>query len=49
VALGGFKGGHARAAKLTAERRKEIAQRAAKERWAKRERWLEWAVCNSPR
>jgi hypothetical protein len=33
--LGGFKGGHARAARLTPEQRKEIAQRAAKARWAK--------------
>jgi hypothetical protein len=33
--LGGFKGGHARAAKLSPEKRKEIAQRAAKARWAK--------------
>lgn len=32
--LGGLKGGHARAAKLTAAERKEIAQRAAKQRWA---------------
>jgi len=31
--LGGLKGGNARAAKLTAEQRKEIAQRAAKARW----------------
>ena len=33
--LGGFKGGHARAAKLTPEERRTIAQRAAKARWAK--------------
>jgi len=33
--LGGLKGGNARAAKMTPERRKEIAQRAAKQRWAK--------------
>ncbi len=33
--LGGFKGGHARAAALSPEERKEIAQRAAKARWAK--------------
>jgi hypothetical protein len=33
--LGGRKGGRARAAKLSGERRKEIAQRAAKARWAK--------------
>ena len=31
--LGGMKGGRARAAKLTSEQRKEIAQRAAKARW----------------
>jgi len=33
--LGGLKGGKARAAKLTAKRRKEIAQIAAKARWKK--------------
>jgi len=33
--LGGLKGGNARAAKLSPEERKEIAQRAAKQRWAK--------------
>jgi hypothetical protein len=33
--LGGMKGGRARAAKLTPEARKEIAQRAAKARWGK--------------
>ncbi len=33
--MGGLKGGNARAASMTAERRKEIAQRAAKQRWAK--------------
>jgi hypothetical protein len=33
--LGGLKGGNARAASMTSERRKEIAQRAAKQRWAK--------------
>jgi hypothetical protein len=33
--LGGLKGGDARAAKLSPERKKEIAQRAAKQRWAK--------------
>ena len=33
--LGGLKGGDARAASMTPERRKEIAQRAAKQRWAK--------------
>ncbi|MBV9659193.1 MAG: hypothetical protein JO295_13925 [Verrucomicrobia bacterium] len=31
--LGGMKGGKARAEKLTAEQRKEIARRAAKKRW----------------
>ena len=33
--LGGLKGGKARAAKLTPEQRKEIAQNAAKSRWQK--------------
>ena len=33
--LGGAKGGKARAAKLSAARRKEIAQRAAQTRWGK--------------
>lgn len=33
--LGGLKGGKARAAKLTAEQRKETATRAAKARWNK--------------
>ncbi len=33
--LGGYKGGHARAAKLTPAERKAIAQHAAKARWAK--------------
>ena len=33
--LGSRKGGMARAAKLTAQERKEIAQRAAKARWGK--------------
>lgn len=32
--LGGKKGGKARAAKLTKERRAEIAKKAAKARWA---------------
>lgn len=32
--LGGLKGGRARAAKLTPERRKEIAKDAALKRWA---------------
>jgi hypothetical protein len=35
--LGGPKGGRARAAKLSPEKRKEIAQRAAQARWAKEE------------
>lgn len=33
--LGGAKGGKARAAKLSAKRRKEIAKKAAAKRWAK--------------
>jgi hypothetical protein len=33
--LGGLKGGKARAAKLTAKRRKEIAKKAATARWKK--------------
>lgn len=33
--LGGIKGGKARAAKLTAKKRKQIAQKAAQARWAK--------------
>ena len=33
--LGGFKGGKGRAASMTADRRHEIAQQAAKARWAK--------------
>ena len=33
--LGGLKGGRARAEKLTAEERSEIARKAAKARWAK--------------
>ena len=32
--LGGLKGGRARAAALTPERRREIAQAAARKRWA---------------
>jgi hypothetical protein len=36
--LGGKKGGKARAEKLTPERRKEIAQKAAKTRWSKKSR-----------
>jgi len=34
--LGGLKGGKARAEKLSAKKRKEIAQKAAKTRWSKR-------------
>ena len=34
--LGGLKGGMARAAKLSAAKRKQIAKRAAQTRWAKR-------------
>lgn len=34
--LGGLKGGAARAAKLTAEQRREIAAKAAKARWKSR-------------
>jgi hypothetical protein len=33
--LGGLKGGKARAEKLTAEQRREIARKAAKARWEK--------------
>ena len=33
---GGLKGGPARAKKLSAKKRKEIAQRAAKTRWSKK-------------
>lgn len=33
--LGGIRGGRARADKLTPEKRKEIAQRAARKRWSK--------------
>lgn len=33
--LGGAKGGKARAAKLSAKKRKEIAKKAAKARWGK--------------
>ncbi len=35
---GGLKGGKARAASLTAEQRTEIAKKAAKARWADKER-----------
>jgi len=31
--LGGLKGGHARAASLSADQRKDVAQRAARARW----------------
>jgi len=34
--LGGLKGGKARAEKLTAERRSEIAQEGARARWSKK-------------
>jgi len=34
--LGGLKGGKARAASLTPKKRKEIAQKAAQTRWAKK-------------
>jgi hypothetical protein len=34
--LGGLKGGHARAAKLSARKRSQIAARAAKARWQKK-------------
>lgn len=34
--LGGLKGGKARATKLTPEKRKEIAEKAAKTRWNKK-------------
>lgn len=34
--LGGLKGGNARAAELSPKRRKEIAQKAAATRWAKK-------------
>jgi hypothetical protein len=33
--LGGLKGGKARAANLSAKKRKEIAQKAAKSRWSR--------------
>jgi hypothetical protein len=34
--LGGLKGGKARAKKLSSQKRKEIAQKAAKARWSKK-------------
>jgi hypothetical protein len=40
--LGGLKGGKARAAALTPERRKEIASKAAKARWGNQ--WPEFMV-----
>lgn len=43
--LGGKKGGKARAAKLTAKERQEIARKAAKARWANRDRL---AACKDP-
>lgn len=36
--LGGLKGGKARAEKLSARKRKAIAQKAAKARWAKKQK-----------
>ena len=36
--LGGLKGGKARAVKLSAEERRQIAQKAAQSRWAKRQK-----------
>lgn len=36
--LGGLKGGKARAEKLTAEKRKAIAKKAANARWAKKKK-----------
>lgn len=36
--LGGLKGGKARAESLSAKKRKEIAQKAARTRWAKKSR-----------
>lgn len=36
--LGGLKGGRARAEKLSARKRKAIAQKAAKSRWEKRKK-----------
>jgi len=38
--LGGLKGGPARAAELSPARRKKIAQKAAKARWAKAKKHL---------
>jgi hypothetical protein len=39
--LGGRKGGKARAAKLSPERRREIAEKAAEARWAKKRQQVE--------
>jgi hypothetical protein len=36
--LGGLKGGKARAAKLSARKRSQIAKKAAKSRWSKQDR-----------
>jgi len=36
--LGGLKGGKARAQKLSPDQRKEIAQKAAKKRWEKKDK-----------
>ena len=36
--LGGLKGGKARASKLSAEKRKEIAQKTALARWGKKQK-----------
>ncbi len=40
--LGGLKGGRARAAKLTPERRSEIAAHAARKRWDKAKSNVHW-------
>ena len=40
--LGGLKGGKARAAKLTPERRSEIASQAARKRWHKAKSDVPW-------
>jgi hypothetical protein len=36
--LGGLKGGHARAKKLSADRRRQIARKAALSRWASKKK-----------
>jgi len=48
--LGGAKGGHARAASLTPERRSEIARTAAAVRWSARSggRTLRCPICGKP-